>query len=500
MKLFEPMDVNQMRMANRIVLTAMVTRLSSEDGLVNQAITDRYVRFARGEPGLVIVEATAVHASKSGPLLRLNSDEFIPGHREMVQRIHDETPTKVALQIIHFLKISRRDWRQTVDMLSLDDIQDIIQAYGEAAVRTREAGYDAVELHMAHAYTLSSFLSKRNPRTDAYGGKSLESRLRMASEVISRVRETVGDDYPVGVRFVGEEAVRKGYGLNESKYIALRMAQLGVDYISLSAGGKFEDAIPKEGEPLYPYTGYSGERTMPPAQYQDGANVYLAEGIKSFINAHGYQTPVVAAGKISTPELAESTLQEGKADLIGMARALLADPDWPKKVRAGRPETIVRCMYVNVCKALDESFKEVKCTLWLKGFDHPPEGKLDDVDPPVWPEGGAGLKANLRENGTIRLDWQKAIDPEGMYGYEVFRGVNDGPLAHLESSQTNRYVDEHAVAGNTYHYQVLPYDFGGNRGENSEVISVEIPVDFEVPEGVDLTLDGDVEADRGYSA
>lgn len=500
MKLLEPVEINGMRMANRIVLTAMVTRLSGEDGFVNQAITDRYLRFARGEAGLVVVEATAVHSSKSGPLLRINDDRFIPGHRAMVRRIHDETPARVALQIIHFLKIARSGWRQTVDMLSHDDIAAIIQAYAEAAVRVREAGYDAVELHMAHAYTLSSFLSKRNPRTDAYGGKSLESRLRLASEVMLRVRQMVGDDYPIGMRFVGEEGIRKGYGLNESKYVALRMAQLGADYISLSAGGKFEDAIPKEGEPLYPYTGYSGERTMPPAQYQDGPNVYLAEGIKAFINAHGHHTPVVAAGKIPTPELAESILQEGKADLIGMARALLADPDWPRKVRAGRPETIVRCMYVNVCKALDESFKEVKCTLWLKGFDHPPEGKLDDVDPPAWPEDGAGLKAELRENGTIRLTWQKAIDPEGVYGYQVFRAVNEGPMAHLESSQTNRYTDEHAVAGNTYHYQVLPYDFGGNRGQQSEAVSIEVPIDFQVPDGVELTLDGDVEAEMGYSA
>jgi hypothetical protein len=278
------------------------------------------------------------------------------------------------------------------------------------------------------------------------------------------------------------------------------MAQLGVDYISISAGGKFEDALPKEGEPLYPYTGYSGDRTMPPAQYQDGANVYLAEGIKAFINAHGYHTPVVTTGKIPMPDLAESILQDGKADLVGMARALLADPDWPKKARLGREDTIVRCVYGNVCKALDEAFKEVKCTLWLKGFDHPPEGKLDDVEPPTWPDAGAGLKAELRENGAIRLDWAKAIDPEGVYGYEVFRSVNDGPWAHLENSQTHRYTDEHAIAGNTYRYQVRPYDFGGNRGQHSNVAELSIPVDFVVPEGLDLTLDGDVEAEMGYSA
>ncbi|MCB0005619.1 MAG: hypothetical protein KDE04_04175, partial [Anaerolineales bacterium] len=191
--LFSPIDLNGLTLANRTVLTAMVTRLSGTDGYVNQDIVDRYLRFARGEVGLIVVEASAIHSAKSGQLLRMSADEFIPGHRAMVQQIHERSPSKVALQIIHFLKIARSGWRQTVDMLSVDDIQQIIQQYGEAAVRTREAGYDAVELHMAHAYTMSSFLSKRsNRRKDTYGGSSLENRMRLMTEVILKVREMVG--------------------------------------------------------------------------------------------------------------------------------------------------------------------------------------------------------------------------------------------------------------------------------------------------------------------
>jgi 2,4-dienoyl-CoA reductase-like NADH-dependent reductase (Old Yellow Enzyme family) len=461
---------------------------------------DRYVRFAKGEPGLIVVEATAVHQSKSGPLLRMCGDEFIPGHRELLRRMRDAGPAKVALQIIHFLKISRSGWRQTVDMLSRDDIQFIVRAYGEAAARVREAGYDAVELHMAHAYTLASFLSARNKRRDGYGGKSLEARLRLPSEVLVRVRERVGPDFPIGIRFDGEEAIKGGYGLTDSKYMALRFAQLGADYISTSAGGKFEDAIKKEGEPLYPYTGYSGDRTMPPASYQDGANVYLAEGLKRFLDAHGYGTPVVTTGKINTPQMAEGILARGQADIVGLARAILADPDWPKKARLGCEATIIRCIYGNICKNLDENFKQVRCgSLWPREYLHAPEAP-DDRDPPGWPEGGAQLGARLNENGQVRLTWKAARDPQGVYGYEIFRAVNEGPFVHLTSSLTPVHVDEYALAGNRYAYSVRAYDFAGNRSADSNTADIVIPPGFQVAEGRTLRLDGEVEAEQGYAA
>ena len=495
--LFTPIDLGGMTLANRTVLTAMVTRLSGTDGYVNQDIIDRYLRFAMGEVGLIVVEASAIHSAKSGQLLRMSEERFIAGHREMVKRIHATSSSKIALQIIHFLKIARSGWRQTVEMLSLEDIQLIIQQYGEAAARTRQAGYDAVELHMAHAYTLSSFLSKRsNKRTDGYGGRSLESRMRMMTEVIVQVRKMVGADYPIGVRFDAEECIKNGYGLSESKYIALRMAQLGVDYISLSAGGKFEDAIAKEGEALYPYTGYSGDRTMPPATYQDGVNVYLAASIKSFINAHGLQTPIVTTGKISTPQLAEDILMKGQADLVGFARALLADPDFPKKARLGANEQIVRCIYGNVCKALDEKFKKVTCTLWLKHGLNAPIPAPDDIEPPTWPKGGE-IKASRQENGRIRLNWEAAEDTHGVYGYEIFRAVNGGPFAHLTSSTTNRHIDMLALAGNAYTYHVRAYDFAGNRSQPSQSAEIMIPLPAILSENI-LQLDGQTEASQGY--
>ena len=169
MLLFTPFGINGMKIPNRLVLTAMVTRLSGEDGFVNQDIRDRYMRFAKGEVGLIVLEAMAVHYAKSGPLLRLSGDEYIPGLADLAKAIHDSSPSKVVPQIIHFLKVARSGWRQKIKDLSKDDIRFIMESYGAAAGRARQAGYDGVELHMAHAYTLSSFLSLRNARNDEYG-------------------------------------------------------------------------------------------------------------------------------------------------------------------------------------------------------------------------------------------------------------------------------------------------------------------------------------------
>src|SRR5258708_21679983 len=249
MKLLEPITINGMTVPNRVAVPAMVTRLSGEDGFINQNVLDRYVRYAQGHVGLIVVEAMAIHGSKSGPLLRISDDRFIPGHAELVKRVHDAGPSKIVPQIIHFMKVARSGWRQTIDQLSLQDIDQIVEQFGAAAARAREAGYDGVGLHSGHAYTLSSLLSRHNKRRDDYDGRTLEGRLRMFGRVMTRVRRMVGADFPVGVRFLAEEAIKDGYALPDSQRIALRMAQMGVDYISLSIGGKFEDAIPQPGEP-----------------------------------------------------------------------------------------------------------------------------------------------------------------------------------------------------------------------------------------------------------
>ncbi|HVH44040.1 MAG TPA: NADH:flavin oxidoreductase [Labilithrix sp.] len=476
MSLFEPFSLRNVVLPNRLVLPAMVTRLSGEEGYVNDDIRARYTRFSRGGVGLVVVEAMAVHGAKSGPLLRISGGDFKPGLADLCTRIHDAGPSKVVPQIIHFLKISRSGWRQTVDMLSVAEIDAIVDAYGAAAVRARECGFDGVELHMAHAYTLASFLSRVNPRKDDYGG-SLANRLRLPLRVVKHVRQRVGDDFTIGVRFLGEECIRNGYTVLDAGPIAIELARAGVDYVSLSAGGKFEDARVIEGEPPYPYTGYSGDRCMPGNAYPDGANLYIPEAVRAALRAAALETPVIAVGKIGSLALAEKVIERGQGDLVGLARALLADPDLPKKWRAGREDTVVRCVYGNVCKALDESFRRVDCTLWPKKLGQAPES--GDCEPPAWPDGGAGLRAECKD-GKILLRWQAASDNEAVYGYQVFRGERvgtGGALVHHASVRglSTRYEDSRVVSGTDYRYAVRPYDLAGNRGPMTPVVEIRLP-------------------------
>ncbi len=472
-ELFSPLAIRSMTLPNRLVLPAMVTRLSGEDGLVNEDIRARYTRFSKGGVGLVVLEAMAVHSAKSGPLLRISSDEFAPGLSDLAKRCHAAGPGMVVPQIIHFLKISRSGWRQTVDMLSLADIDAIVDAYGEAAARARRCGFDGVELHMAHAYTLSSFLSALNPRKDDYGG-SLENRLRLPLRVVERVRREIGLDFPLGVRFLGDECIRNGYTTVDAALIAVRLARAGVDYISLSAGGKFEDARVIPGEPLYPYTGYSGDRCMPGNQYPDGANLYIPRAVRAALREAGLETPVIAVGKIGTKALAEDVLASGTGDLVGMARALLADPDLPNKWKDNREDRVVRCIYGNVCKSLDENFRRVDCTLWPKKLGQAPESH--DEIPPKWAENGSRIHAEYR-HGAVLVRWEKATDNEAVYGYQVFRSKKAGVLVHHASVRgvSARYEDSRVLGGESYTYAVRPYDLAGNRGPMSESITVDVP-------------------------
>jgi 2,4-dienoyl-CoA reductase-like NADH-dependent reductase (Old Yellow Enzyme family) len=473
MKLLEPLDINGMVIPNRVLVPAMVTRLSGEDGLVNSDVIERYLRYAEGHVGLIVVEATAIHGAKSGPLLRLSDDRFIAGHAELVKRVHDASDSKVVPQIIHFMKVARSGWRQKIESLSGEDIEAIVEQFAAAAARAREAGYDGVELHAAHAYTLSSFFSRHNRRRDEYDGRTLEGRLRLFGKVMGRVRAKVGADFPVGLRFLAEEAVKDGYTVEEAKLIALRAAQAGVDYISLSVGGKFEDAQHREGQPLYPYTGYSGDRCMPGDWYPALPHAHLAEAIKRYINAKGFCVPVVSVGKISDPAEAEGLLAEGRADLIGMARQLLTDPDWVRKIEEGRDDEIVRCIYCNVCKQLDENFHQVTCFLWPKGALQAP---ADDPagDNPRWPDEGAGLSATV-ERGRVTLTWNRA-EGEGVGGYDVYRAEDEGGAACVEAVKGTRFPDRLVLGGLRYTYHVKAFDGAGRTSPPSNSVRVEMPM------------------------
>jgi 2,4-dienoyl-CoA reductase-like NADH-dependent reductase (Old Yellow Enzyme family) len=470
MKTFEPLNIGTTVLPNRIMVPAMVTRLSGEDGFVNQDIIDRYVRYAQGGVGLIVVEAMAVHHAKSGPLLRISDDKFVPGLADLVRRIHDTSPSKVVPQIIHFLKVAKSSWRQTIDMLSLDDIERIVEEFGDAVARAREAGFDGAELHSAHAYTLASFMSRTNPRKDEYGGQTLEGRLRLIGRIMENVRQKVGDDFPVGVRYNADEFIKGGYTINDAKAIGLRLAELGAAYLSLSVGGKFEDAVHIPGQVPYPYTGYSGDRCMPGDWYPPVTHAHYAAEVKAYVKAHGYDTPVAAAGKIAEPDDVERLLASGQVDIVGVARGLLADPDWPNKVRSDERDRIIRCDYCNVCKHLDGTHMRVICTLWPQGsLQAPPDDRSTAA--PEWGTAGAGLMATA-QNGSVLLKWNKAA---GAARYDVQRCDDLGNVSFVDAVKVTRWEDKDVLAGRKYRYYVRAYAATGAGSAPSNTVYVDLP-------------------------
>lgn len=263
-------------------------------------------------------------------------------------------------------------YRERVTDTHLSHIRDLPEVlpaiFADAACRAREAGFHGVELHYAHAYTMASFLSATNTRTDGYGG-TLENRVRLPLEVYRAVRERVGQDFAVGVRFLSDEVISGGSRLRDATYFATQFARAGFDFLSLSKGGKFDDAEqPKVGQAVYPYTGKSGYECMPTVLSDErgpfSRNVPLVATIKRTTTEAGYSVPVVATGGIGTFEQAEGILQRGDADIVGFARQALADPDWFLKVKQGRGEEVRRCNYTNYCEALDQMHKQVTCKLW----------------------------------------------------------------------------------------------------------------------------------------
>ncbi len=470
MKLFEPLKIGGMTIANRIMVPAMVTHLCKEDGVVTRDSIDRYARYAAGGAGLIVVEAMAIHQVKSGPLLRISDDKYIPGLRELAQTVHATSDSRIVPQIIHFLKVARSGWRQTADMLSLADIDQIVEQFGDAVRRAREAGFDGAELHSAHAYTLSSFLSRANPRTDEYGGESLEGRLRLIGRVIENVRRKAGRDFPLGVRFNLEEFIKNGYTVVDSKRIAIRLAELGVDYISLSAGGKFEDAVHTAGQVLYPYNGYSGDRCMPGDWLPRALHASIAAEVKAHLLAQGHRVPVAVAGKLDAPKDAERVLAQGMADIVGIARGLLADPDWPIKLRRGEADRIVQCDYCNVCKALDGTHRTVICSLWPQGSIQAPKSD-PAVKPPQWARAEASLAAVAKES-RVELKWPKA---PGAVTYQVYRAEEQGEPEMIDAVKVAFWTDRSVLGRHSYRYFVRPCAATGIAGTRSNTVTVQVP-------------------------
>jgi len=325
-RLFSPVNVGPVALAQRTWVPAMVPWRATEEGYVTDDVIDWYERFARGRPGAIVVEATGIRDVPSGPLLRIGHDRFLPGLRRLVETVRraSEGRTRLLVQLIDFLAVRRRpepkkfferflditdrhraaldeaglsdaEIRARLSIMSADDLArmltpDEMQAlqfgyrervtdmdrphianlpqvlpglFAEAAKRAEEAGFDGVELHYAHAYTMASFLSRTNTRPDGYGG-SLENRARLPLEVFAKVRGRVSKKFAVGLRYLAEECIEGGNRVEDAVYFGVAFARAGVDFISLSRGGKFDDAKqPSVGGAVYPYTGPSGYECMP---------------------------------------------------------------------------------------------------------------------------------------------------------------------------------------------------------------------------------------------
>lgn len=292
------------------------------------------------------------------------------------------------------LRYGYRERVTDLDLAHIRELPDVLpEIFAAAAYRAREVGFDGVELHYAHAYTMASFLSALNIRPDGYGGPR-EHRVRLPLEVYRAVRERVGPEYPIGVRFLSDEVIRGGSRIEDAIYFGVEFARAGFDFLSVSKGGKFEDAKqPKVGQAAYPYTGQSGYECMPTVLSDDrgpfGRNLPLSAAIKRAVNEEGLSTPVVASGGIGTFELAEATLRRGEADIIAAARQSLADPDWFLKIRLGEGNEIRRCTYTNYCEGLDQMHKQVTCKLWDRvQLDEPGVSRSDDgrrrLRAPAW--------------------------------------------------------------------------------------------------------------------
>jgi 2,4-dienoyl-CoA reductase-like NADH-dependent reductase (Old Yellow Enzyme family) len=457
-RLFSPVGVGPLTLEQRTWVPAMVPWRATEDGIATDDVIDWYARFAHGRPGAIVVEATGIRDVPSGPLLRIGHDRFLPGLRRLVEAVRRESRghTRLLIQLIDFLAIRRRPEpqkffarfltvtdrhraalgapelpddavRARLAALAPDDLARVltprelealqhgnrervtdldlphIQAlpavlpglFADAAVRARDAGFDGVELHYAHAYTMASFLSATNTRDDGYGGGRAQ-RVRLPLEVFAAVRARVGADYAVGCRFLAEECVAGGSTLDDACFFATEFARAGMDFLSTSRGGKFDDAKqPGIGAAAYPYTGPSGYECMP--QYLSdpqgpfGRNAAPTAAIRAAVRAAGCATPVVCTGGVHNFEIAERLLTDGTCDIVGAARQSLADPDWFLKLATGHGDTVRTCEYTNYCEGLDQKHKQVTCQLWDKQGLHEPgvarsrDGKRRLVAP-AWAE------------------------------------------------------------------------------------------------------------------
>jgi 2,4-dienoyl-CoA reductase (NADPH2) len=352
MKLFEPCKIRNMELKNRVVLAPMSNNLM-EDGFITQRAINFYMARARGGVGLITCEDGIVDFPLGNNVrspVGIDNDKYIPMLKKLNEAIH-AYGTKTVMQLAHagrragrvaksgYLEVTRgkipvgpselahpAPGYVVPKELSTEGIREVVEQFGQGARRAGEAGFDAIGLHCAHMYLCGEFLSPwANKRTDEYGG-SFEGRLRFVLEVIDRIKKEAGSAHPILLRMNGMEP-EGGNSLDDIRRIAQAFEQAGVDAIHVSVG--FAATIK---DPTF-------IPSITSMRFSDGPIVHLAKNIKK-----GVHIPVIAVNKIRDPQFAERILQEGKADLIAMARTLIADPDFVNKAMEGKYADIRPCI------------------------------------------------------------------------------------------------------------------------------------------------------------
>jgi 2,4-dienoyl-CoA reductase (NADPH2) len=342
-RLLSPVSIGPMRLRNRIVMSAMTTNYASPDF----EVTERLVRYlevrAAGGVGLITLENCSVDTAQryQPQSLSLGEDRFVAKHRELVERVH-ALGACIQPQIGHPGPESMTDpvgpsvcinagtgWPSRV--MDKAEMQRVVVQFGDAACRARDAGYDGMELHAAHAYMLlGSFLSpQRNRRDDEFTGATPEGRARLLLETIRHIRARVGNEWPVTLRISGYEDAYDGRELADTQMLAPLVVEAGISAIQVSGGVSHDKIV---------------AQIVCGHDYNDGYNVAVASAIRRVVDV-----PVMVVGRIHDPEYAERILEEGSADLVVMARPLLADPELPNKLRAGRPQSVRRCLSCQNC-------------------------------------------------------------------------------------------------------------------------------------------------------
>ncbi|MBR3880225.1 MAG: FAD-dependent oxidoreductase [Mailhella sp.] len=356
--LFSPITINGMTLKNRLVLSPLNTSYAARNGETTERLIRYYEERAKGGVGYIIAETSCVawEGRNSARGLAICEDFHIEGLKKLTDRVH-QYGTKIAIQLLHRgraalpsvtgMPVKLVSWvpgftpADESSVLSEQEILDIIRKYGEAAARAKKAGFDAVEIHGAHGYLITQFLSPlTNKRTDRWGG-SFEKRLTFALEVLKSVREAVGPDFPIGVRLSSIEGVEGGMTLEDSKRIAVALVDAGADLLHISAG------IPE------------ADIDIPLSHKPHGWNVDNASAIREAI---GRRVPVMGVGRLGLPDLVRSLVADDRLDMVALGRGLLADPYFPQKVAEGRDSEILPCVACNeACAGRTRRALEVRC-------------------------------------------------------------------------------------------------------------------------------------------